>query len=99
MDPYALGLLLGDGCLTGSTTPGFTTADPELAEAMQEAASPADRGARKSRATTTSCATASAVAAASRREPRHDDPPGARARWAPGPRTKFVPLRYLHNSA
>jgi phosphate starvation-inducible protein PhoH and related proteins len=31
MDPYALGLLLGDGCLTGSTTPSFATADPELA--------------------------------------------------------------------
>ena len=29
--PYALGLLLGDGCLTTSTTPSFTTADPELA--------------------------------------------------------------------
>jgi phosphate starvation-inducible protein PhoH and related proteins len=31
MDPYALGLLLGDGCLTGSTTPSFATTDPELA--------------------------------------------------------------------
>jgi len=34
MDPYALGLLLGDGCLTGSTTPSFATNDPELAEAL-----------------------------------------------------------------
>jgi phosphate starvation-inducible PhoH-like protein len=25
MDPYALGLLLGDGCLTGSTTPSFAS--------------------------------------------------------------------------
>ena len=25
LDPYALGLLLGDGCLTGSTTPAFAT--------------------------------------------------------------------------
>jgi phosphate starvation-inducible protein PhoH and related proteins len=31
MDPYALGLLLGDGCLTGATTPSFATGDPELA--------------------------------------------------------------------
>jgi len=30
LDPYALGLLLGDGCLTTSTTPAFATADPEL---------------------------------------------------------------------
>lgn len=37
MDPYALGLLLGDGCLTGSTTPSFSTEDQELAEALEEA--------------------------------------------------------------
>ncbi len=37
MDPYALGLLLGDGCLTISTTPSFTTADPELAVSLEEA--------------------------------------------------------------
>lgn len=35
LDPYALGLLLGDGCLTGSTTPTFATADPDLAEALE----------------------------------------------------------------
>jgi phosphate starvation-inducible protein PhoH and related proteins len=35
MDPYALGLLLGDGCLTGSTTPSFTTQDPELVGALE----------------------------------------------------------------
>jgi phosphate starvation-inducible PhoH-like protein len=34
MDPYALGLLLGDGCLTLSTTPSFATGDPELAETL-----------------------------------------------------------------
>ena len=32
LDPYALGLLLGDGCLTTRTTPTLTTADPELAD-------------------------------------------------------------------
>ncbi len=36
LDPYALGLLLGDGCLTGTTTPTFATADRELAEALEE---------------------------------------------------------------
>jgi len=35
MDPYALGLLLGDGCLTTSTTPMFATTDPELALALE----------------------------------------------------------------
>jgi phosphate starvation-inducible protein PhoH and related proteins len=37
VDPYALGLLLGDGCLTTSTTPSFTTADHELADALEAA--------------------------------------------------------------
>jgi phosphate starvation-inducible PhoH-like protein len=35
MDAYALGLMLGDGCLTDSTTPSFSTRDPELASALQ----------------------------------------------------------------
>ena len=34
LDPYALGFLLGDGCFSCTATPGFTTADPELAEAL-----------------------------------------------------------------
>ena len=36
LDPYALGLLLGDGCLTLTTTPGFSTNDLELVERLQE---------------------------------------------------------------
>ena len=36
VDPYALGLLLGDGCLTAKTTPSFTASDPELAAALEE---------------------------------------------------------------
>jgi phosphate starvation-inducible protein PhoH and related proteins len=35
LDPYALGLLLGDGCLTTSTTPSFSSADPKLVEALE----------------------------------------------------------------
>ncbi|MBK5219047.1 MAG: PhoH family protein [Thermoleophilia bacterium] len=37
LDPYALGLLLGDGCLTGTTTPSFSTEDRELAAALEGA--------------------------------------------------------------
>jgi phosphate starvation-inducible PhoH-like protein len=37
LDPYALGLLLGDGCITTRSTPSFTTADPELADALAAA--------------------------------------------------------------
>ena len=35
MEPYALGLLLGDGCITTTTTPSFSTGDPELALALE----------------------------------------------------------------
>ncbi|MCL4288131.1 MAG: PhoH family protein, partial [Thermoleophilia bacterium] len=37
MDPYALGLLLGDGCMTTSTTPSFASADPELVDSLEAA--------------------------------------------------------------
>jgi phosphate starvation-inducible protein PhoH and related proteins len=37
MDPYALGLLLGDGCLTTKTTPTFSTRDPELVDSLEAA--------------------------------------------------------------
>ncbi len=37
MDPYALGLLIGDGCVTGKTTPSFASNDPELVEAIEHA--------------------------------------------------------------
>ncbi len=35
MDPYALGLMLGDGCFSCRATPSFATEDPELAEALE----------------------------------------------------------------
>lgn len=37
LDPYALGLLLGDGSISGRRTPSFTTADPELISALETA--------------------------------------------------------------
>ncbi|NEK86669.1 phosphate starvation-inducible protein PhoH [Blastococcus saxobsidens] len=37
LDPYALGLLLGDGCLTTATTPSFSTADADLVVALESA--------------------------------------------------------------
>ncbi len=36
LDPYALGLLLGDGCPTTTTTPSFSTADEQLAVALED---------------------------------------------------------------
>ncbi len=37
MDPYALGLLLGDGCIPKNRAPSFATADPELLPALEAA--------------------------------------------------------------
>ena len=37
IDAYSLGLLLGDGCITVTTTPTFCTGDPELAAALEAA--------------------------------------------------------------
>jgi phosphate starvation-inducible protein PhoH and related proteins len=35
MDPYALGLLLGDGCLSGTDTPSLAAGDIEMARELQ----------------------------------------------------------------
>jgi phosphate starvation-inducible PhoH-like protein len=34
VDPYVLGLLLGDGCISGKTTPSFATSDRELVTSL-----------------------------------------------------------------
>jgi phosphate starvation-inducible protein PhoH and related proteins len=35
LDAYALGLLLGDGCITGKTSPAFCTTDAELINSLE----------------------------------------------------------------
>ncbi len=35
IEPYALGLLLGDGCISDKTSPAFCTADAELVSSME----------------------------------------------------------------
>ncbi|MBX7169580.1 MAG: PhoH family protein [Pyrinomonadaceae bacterium] len=39
IEPYSLGLLLGDGCITGKTSPSFSTTDLELAASLEFALS------------------------------------------------------------
>jgi phosphate starvation-inducible protein PhoH and related proteins len=34
LEPYALGLMLGDGCMSGKTSPSFATADAELVSSL-----------------------------------------------------------------
>ncbi len=97
LDPYALGLLLGDGCLTTSTTPSFCTNDPELAEAWDAALPDVDLQPKNSVDDV----------------PRHDAGGGGGLRLAnpvtvalrglglagTGSTKKFVPTEYLLNSA
>jgi phosphate starvation-inducible PhoH-like protein len=40
LDPYSLGLLLGDGCITGRTSPSFCTSDAELVSSLESALAP-----------------------------------------------------------
>jgi len=35
LEPYSLGLLLGDGCITDKTPPSFTTSDTELVSSLE----------------------------------------------------------------
>jgi phosphate starvation-inducible PhoH-like protein len=93
MDPYAFGLLLGDGCLTTSTTPSFATSDPELAQALANALDGIEL-VRKSRVDYV-------LARAGRPRGPLTNPVTARLREMrlAGTRstTKFVPLDYLLN--
>jgi phosphate starvation-inducible PhoH-like protein len=96
LDPYALGLLLGDGCITGATTPGFSTADDELAQRLEECLpgitvspkSTYDDVLRRSGATRGGVIVANPVTLAMR----------ALGLSGTTSSTKFVPSEYLHNS-
>jgi phosphate starvation-inducible protein PhoH and related proteins len=95
MDPYALGLLLGDGCLTGSMTPAFATEDRELVGALQ-AALPETVVQHKEGCNYT-------LSHRSRRRGPLPNPVTAVTRqlelWGTYSATKFVPPDYLTNSA
>lgn len=39
VEPYALGLMLGDGCMSGKTSPAFATSDAELVTSMSSSLS------------------------------------------------------------
>jgi phosphate starvation-inducible PhoH-like protein len=91
LDPYALGLLLGDGCLTGSTTPGSSTRDAELAAALESLLPGVEAGHKPG----PDHMPGQVITIA--------DPVTAVARelglWGCRSETRFVPEIYLHNSA
>ena len=94
LDPYALGLLLGDGCLTGSTTPAFATADAELAVALQVGLPMAE--------VTYKSGVDYCLNAPGRPSGRAENPVSAAVRalglWGSRSNTKFVPEPYLLNA-
>ncbi|PSJ29218.1 phosphate starvation-inducible protein PhoH [Streptosporangium nondiastaticum] len=97
MDPYALGLLLGDGCLTGRTTPSFSTEDPELASALEAVLPGVEVRWKKGPDYTLSRVKAPGDVVTLEnpvtRMLRALDLIGSRSH------TKFIPDEYLHNSA
>jgi phosphate starvation-inducible PhoH-like protein len=97
LDPYALGLLLGDGCLTTSTTPSFTTADPELAVALESALP----GIELSRKTDVDYVLRHPEGGRGGLRVANPVTEVLRDLGLAGTRstTKFVPVAYLHNSA
>ena len=98
LDPYALGLLLGDGCLTTSTTPAFASADAELVEALGDGLAPLGvRVAAKSGVDYTRLHVHGGRGGVMLADPvtealRRLDLAGTR------PETTFVPEVYLHNA-
>ena len=98
MDPYALGLLLGDGCLTGKTTPSFATGDPELAWELKRLL-PGTRGPARRR--TRLPARPGHLAWGCHRPVENPVTGVARLLGldGTGSATKFVPGQYLYNSA
>jgi len=97
MDPYALGLLLGDGSMTGSTTPSFATADPELAVAL-DAALP---GAQSRRRSALDYVLSRTTAPGDRRTTGNPVTGALRGLDLVGAKShsKFIPEEYLQNSA
>ncbi|MFL5795234.1 MAG: PhoH family protein [Actinomycetota bacterium] len=97
LDPYALGLLLGDGYLPATTTPVFTTTDAELVSALEHSLEGIDvrhRGGlhyllRQTAAAQGALRVANPVTVVL----RDLGLTGTRSN------TKFVPERYLHNSS
>jgi phosphate starvation-inducible protein PhoH and related proteins len=99
IDPYALGLLLGDGSIAGTTTPGFTTTDVELAWELQRRlpgvqARPRHRGQYLLSQLTSPWASTALMM---------ENPLTGAARqlglYGTRSTTKFVPELYLYNSA
>jgi phosphate starvation-inducible PhoH-like protein len=99
LDPYALGMLLGDGCITDKTSPAFAISEPGLVTALADALDPLGvRVRQKTRIDYTLTYPAAGRGGIIVRNPltqalRELDLAGTRSA------TKFVPEDYLYNDS
>lgn len=102
IDPYALGLLLGDGCISDKTSPGFTTKDEKLVSALGESVSSLNVKIRRKTSIDYVISNPLAGKGGNRFEPvRNDLRQALRKLKIAGTvsSTKFIPEKYLYNSA
>ncbi len=99
LEPYSLGLLLGDGCLTGKTSPAFATTDTELVSSMSLAL--ADMNLSFRRKTEVDYVITNPAAGRGGIPIRNPLTQALRELNLSGTysATKFIPEIYLHNSA
>jgi phosphate starvation-inducible protein PhoH and related proteins len=102
IEPYALGLLLGDGCISDKTSPSFATADEELATSLAAALSPLEVTIRRKTAVDYTISNPLAGKGGNKFNPiRNNLSESLRKLQLAGTRsaTKFIPSVYLYNSA
>jgi phosphate starvation-inducible protein PhoH and related proteins len=99
LDPYALGLLIGDGCITDRTSPSFSTSDGELVSSLQLALSGMPLSFRRKSAI--DHVIVNPAAGRGGLIVRNPLTQALRGLELAGTRssTKFIPEEYLHNSA
>jgi phosphate starvation-inducible PhoH-like protein len=102
IEPYALGLMLGDGCISGKTSPSFATSDTELVSSLSFALSDMDLHVRRKSEIDYTIVNPLAGKGGNKFEPvRNSLTQALRELSLSGTysSTKFVPELYLYNSA
>jgi phosphate starvation-inducible PhoH-like protein len=102
LDPYALGLMLGDGCISGKTSPTFATADVELVSSLSSSLAGMSLQVRRKSAVDYVLSNPLAGKGGNKFEPvRNPLTQALRELSLEGTysSTKFIPEVYLYNSA
>lgn len=102
VEPYSLGLLLGDGCMSDQTSPSFTTLEAELAASLQSGLAGMDLSFRRKSAIDYVISNPLAGKGGNKfevvRNPVRQALRGLGLAGT-GSATKFIPEAYLYNSA